>query len=93
MVSWHELAGERANPQKTGQVRINTFYETRKKPVWLVLLKLCALVVMFVVGYLLLLFRAFPHRIRWGHHRTMEIATGTETFGSLPAIISSVSGS
>ncbi len=55
MVSWHELAGERAYPQKTGQVRINTFYETRKKPAWLVLLKLCALVVMFVVGYLLLL--------------------------------------
>lgn len=55
MVSWYELVGERAQPQKTGQLRWNTFYETRKKPVWLVLLKLCALVAMFAVGYLLLL--------------------------------------
>ncbi len=55
MVSWYELVGERAQPQKSGQVRLNTFYETRKKPVWLVVLKLCAFAVMFAVGYLLLL--------------------------------------
>lgn len=55
MVSWFEMVGERAHPQKVGQVRINTFYETRKKPVWLVLLKVCGLVAMFAVGYALLL--------------------------------------
>lgn len=55
MVSWYELVGEQSHPQNRGQVRLNTFYETRKKPWWLVLLKLSALVVMFAVGYLLLL--------------------------------------
>ena len=43
MVSWYEIVGERSHPQKAGQVRLNTFYETRKKPLWLVVLKLCGL--------------------------------------------------
>lgn len=55
MFSWYEIAGERADPKETGQVRLNTFYETRKKPLWLVVLKLLGLAAMVSVGFFLVL--------------------------------------
>ncbi len=55
MVDWFEVVGERADPKTVGKVRLNTFYETRKKPGWLILLKLLGLVAMTVVGFLLLM--------------------------------------
>ncbi|MHB8971913.1 MAG: hypothetical protein ACYC3X_25030 [Pirellulaceae bacterium] len=55
MVGWYEIVGERTNPQKMGKVSLNTFYETRKKPLWLVTLKLCGTLAMFAVGFALFL--------------------------------------
>ncbi len=55
MVSWYEIAGERSDPKEVGRVRINTFYETRKKPVWLVLLKLIAVAILVAIGFYFLL--------------------------------------
>jgi hypothetical protein len=55
MVGWYEIVGERTSPQKAGTVRLNTFYETRKKPLWLVALKLLGMFAMFAVGYAILL--------------------------------------
>jgi hypothetical protein len=55
MVGWYEIVGERTSPQKAGQVRLNTFYETRKKPAWLVALKVLGMFAMFAVGYAILL--------------------------------------
>ena len=54
MFSWYEIAGERANPKEVGHVRLNTFYETRKKPLWLVLSKLVGLTAMVLVGFILI---------------------------------------
>ncbi len=54
MFSWFEVVGERNDPQKPGSVKLNTFYETQKKPLWLVSLKLLGLLAMLAVGYALL---------------------------------------
>ncbi len=51
MVSWYEIAGERSNPKEVGRVRLNTFYETRKKSAWLVLLKLFGVGIMIAIGF------------------------------------------
>lgn len=51
---WTEILGERVDPQSAGTVRLNATYETRKKPVWLVLLKLSGLVAMVAIGFLLI---------------------------------------
>lgn len=55
MFSWHEIVGERSDPKEAGKVRLNTFYETQKKPLWLIVLKLLGLVAMVTVGFALLL--------------------------------------
>ncbi len=55
MVSWFEIAGECTDPKEMGSVRINTFYETRKKPAWLVLLKLLGGSAMVAIGFYFLL--------------------------------------
>ncbi len=55
MVGWYEVMGERTDPKDAGKVRINTFYETQKKPLWLILLKLSGLFAMVAVGFALLL--------------------------------------
>jgi hypothetical protein len=55
MISWHEFLGERIDPRGIGEVRLNTFHETRKKPVWLVLIKLLGAAAMLAAGYALLL--------------------------------------
>jgi hypothetical protein len=55
MVSWYEITGERTNPQKAGGVQINTFYETKKKPAWLVLCKLLGMTAMVAIGFYFLL--------------------------------------
>ena len=60
MVGWYEIVGERTSPQKVGTVRLNTFYETRKKPLWLVALKVLGMCAMFAVGYALLLLPVIP---------------------------------
>ncbi len=50
MVGWYEIVGERNDPGKVGRVRVNTFYETRKKPLWWIGVKLLGLVAMVAVG-------------------------------------------
>jgi hypothetical protein len=55
MVGWFEVMGERNDPKKPGSVRLNTFYETRKKPVWLVATKLLCVLAMMGIGYLFLM--------------------------------------
>jgi hypothetical protein len=54
MVGWYEIVGERVDPQGVGNVRLNTFYETRKKPLGWVLLKLLGVAAMVTVGYAVL---------------------------------------
>jgi hypothetical protein len=51
MVGWYEIVGERADPQQVGGIRLNTFYETRKKSLWLISLKSLALVLMIAAGF------------------------------------------
>lgn len=51
MVGWFEIVGERADPQQVGGIRLNTFYETRKKSLWLISLKSLALVLMIAAGF------------------------------------------
>ena len=51
MVGWYEIVGERADPRKVGSVKLNTFYETRKKNAWFVALQGLALVAMIAAGY------------------------------------------
>ncbi len=51
MVGWFEIVGERADPQQFGGIRLNTFYETRKKSLWLISLKSLALVLMIAAGF------------------------------------------
>jgi hypothetical protein len=51
MVGWYEIVGERNDPKEMGGVQLNTFYETRKKPVWLVGVKLLGLLAMLAAGY------------------------------------------
>ncbi len=46
MVSWYEVVGERNDPGGKGTVRLNTFYETRKKPIWFVFLKVLGVLLM-----------------------------------------------
>jgi hypothetical protein len=51
MVGWYEIVGERADPQQVGGIRLNTFYETRNKSLWLISLKSLALVLMIAAGF------------------------------------------
>jgi hypothetical protein len=55
MVGWHEIVGERISPQQVGSVRLNTFYETRNKPLWLVSLRLLGALAMCAAGFALFL--------------------------------------
>jgi hypothetical protein len=55
MVGWYEIVGERASPQPSGGVRLNTFYETRKKPLWFLALKSLGALAMLAVGFGLLI--------------------------------------
>jgi hypothetical protein len=51
MVGWYEIVGERADPQEVGGVKLNTFYETRRKRPGMVLLKTLGLVLMIAAGF------------------------------------------
>ncbi len=53
MVGWYEIVGERADPQKVGSVKLNTFYETRRKSVGIVALKGLAVALMIAAGFAL----------------------------------------
>jgi len=55
MVGWFEIVGERNDPKKSGSVRLNAFYETQKKPLGLILLKLVGLLILVAVGFGLIL--------------------------------------
>ncbi|MHB1037414.1 MAG: hypothetical protein ACYC35_22985 [Pirellulales bacterium] len=54
-LTYFEYLGEQTDPKPIGSVEINTEHDTRKKPAWLVLLKLFGLLAIFAVGYLILL--------------------------------------
>jgi hypothetical protein len=55
MVGWYEYVGEQTDPKPIGRVRLNTFYETRKKPLWLILVKMVGMLVMCLLGIAMLL--------------------------------------
>ena len=55
MVGWYEIVGERADPKEIGKIRVNTFYETQKKPFWLIALKLLGVAAMIAVGFAMFL--------------------------------------
>jgi hypothetical protein len=50
MFSLWEVQGQSALLHKSGTVEINTEYHTRKKPIWLVFLKLLGVIAMVAVG-------------------------------------------
>jgi hypothetical protein len=54
MFGWYEIVGERTDPKESGEVRLNSFYETRKKPFWLITLKLLGVLAMVAVGFVLI---------------------------------------
>ncbi|QDU27140.1 hypothetical protein ETAA8_22250 [Anatilimnocola aggregata] len=47
---WHEYAHEHASRDEIGTIEINTQYVTRRKPAWLVLLKLFGLAFMVAIA-------------------------------------------
>ena len=55
MWGWYEVTGESMSSHERGSIRLNTFYETRKKPLWQIGLKLLGLVALLAVGFVLLL--------------------------------------
>ena len=48
-----EYMEDHSDPRNVGTIEINTDYETYKKPVWLILLKLAGLMALSAVGYVL----------------------------------------
>jgi hypothetical protein len=50
MFSFSEMQGQSSQLHKSGTVGLNTEYQTRKKPAWLVLLKLLGVAAMVAVG-------------------------------------------
>lgn len=49
--SWSEVQGQSSLLHKQGTVEFNTTYVTRRKPVWLIALKLLGVAAMVAVGY------------------------------------------
>jgi hypothetical protein len=48
-----EFLGEQTDPRNVGTIEVNTDYHARRKPLWLVMLKLVGLAVMVPVGFVL----------------------------------------
>ncbi|MEQ8784675.1 MAG: hypothetical protein RIC55_00175 [Pirellulaceae bacterium] len=51
--SLFQYLGEQTDPRGVGTIEINTEYHARRKPLWLVILKLVGLAVMLPVGFVL----------------------------------------